>query len=143
MRLLQKTAARMATLGVALMIFGTLTADAQPRERMADPEARLETMMSHLTSELQLNDDQAEKVRGILAEQIEKQGEMMEARRAGDREARQAMRTEMETWRAETDTRMAEVLTEDQAKKYTKYMDKNRRGPRDGGGRRGRSGRRG
>jgi hypothetical protein len=110
---------------------------------MPDPEARLETMMSHLTSELELNDDQAAKVRGILAEQIKKQAEMMEARRAGDREARQAMRTEMETWRAETDARMTEVLTEEQVKKYTKYMDKNRRGPRDGRGRRGRSGRRG
>jgi len=143
MRLQPKNAARMATLGVALMIFGTLTAVAQPRERRADPEVRLETMMSHLTSALELSGDQAEKVRGILAEQIEKQGEMMEARRDGDREARQAMRTEMATWRAETDTRMAQVLTEDQVKKYTEYMEKNRRGPRDGSGRRGRSGRRG
>ena len=143
MRQQPKTVARMAALGVGLMIFGTLTAVAQPRERMVDPQVRLETMMSHLTSELELSDDQAEKVRGILAEQIEKQGEIMEARRAGDREARRAMRTDMEKWRAETDTRMAEVLTEDQVKKYTKYMDKNRRAPRDGRGRRGRSGRRG
>ena len=125
---------------LALLLFGALTATAQPRERMGDPEQRLERMMTHLTSTLDLSDDQAVKVREILGEQIKKQQELFEARRAQDREQRQAMREKMETWRAETDGRMAEVLTDEQIEKYTKYMQDNRRGPR--GERRGPRGKR-
>ena len=119
-----------AILLVGLMIFGTFSAVAQPRHRMGDPERRLERMMTHLTSVLILDEDQQVKVREILGEQIKKQQEIFEARRSEQTEQRQAMREEMEKWRAETDARMAEVLTEEQAEKYTKYMEDNRRGPR-------------
>jgi biopolymer transport protein ExbB/TolQ len=130
---------------VAIMMFGTLSAAAQPRQRMGDPEQRLERMMTHLTSVLILNEDQQVKVREILGEQIKKQQEIFEARRSEQKEQRQAMREEMEKWRADTDARMGEVLTDEQVEKYTKYMQDNRRGPRGerGGRNRGPRGRRG
>lgn len=100
--------------------------------------------MTHLTSVLTLDEEQATRVREILGDQIKKQQELFEARREQSQQQRRAMREEMAKWRAETDSRMTEVLTDEQAEKYTKYMEDNRRGPRGERGRRpGRKGRRG
>lgn len=121
----------------AVLVLGAATANAQPRRGMQDPGERLERMMAHLTPTLELTEDQAGKVRTILGEQLEKQKEMFEAGRA--RQDRDSLRASMTKWRDETDSRMAEVLSEEQLTKYKKYMEKNRRGPR---GRRGGRGRR-
>lgn len=134
---------RLAGAVAVVLLAGVVSASAQPGRRMPDPEQRLERMMSHLSPALELTDEQASKVRGILGEQIKKQQEMFEARRSQEQTERQAMRTEMEKWRTETDARMADVLTADQVEKYQKYMEKNRRGPRgEPGDRKGRRGRR-
>jgi Spy/CpxP family protein refolding chaperone len=113
-----------------LILSGAISAFAQPRERRGDPEPRLERMMTHLTSTLKLNEEQAVKVRSILDEQLKKQQELFEARRTQDQEQRQEMRENMQRWRADTDSRVTEVLTDEQAEQYKKYMKDNRRGPR-------------
>ncbi len=145
MRFFLKTPSRLALMAATLAILTAAAATAQPRQRMPDPEQRLERMMSHLTGELDLSDEQAARVRTILGEQIQKQQEMFEARREESQQARETMREDMEKWRQETDGRMSEVLTEEQTEKYQEYMQKNRRrGPRgERGARMGRRGRRG
>lgn len=135
---------RVVAVLAVLMLFGALSAVAQPRERRADPEQRLERMMTHLTSTLKLDEDQAVKVRAVLDEQLKKQQELFEARRTQDQEQRQELRENMEKWRTETDSRVTEVLTDEQAERYKKYMEDNRRRPRgERGMRRGPRGRRG
>lgn len=78
--------------------------------RMLDADQR----MAQLTTQLDLDDAQAEQLRPIVEEQTKRQQALFESY-SGDRET---MRAEMTKLRDETDEQFARVLSEEQMKKY-------------------------
>lgn len=89
----------------------------------------LDEQMELLTERLELTDEQAVSVRGILEAQAEKRSEAMQAMRGqGDRET---MRSTMMALEEETSELLSEVLSEDQMKTYREVLEemRPRRGP--------------
>jgi len=89
-----------------------------PGGRMGmNPEARVK----QLDEKLKLSDDQKTKLTSIFTEQADAQKKMREeAQGGGDR---QAMMEKMQKMRAELETKVAGVLTEDQKKTYKVMLD--------------------
>ncbi len=81
--------------------------------------------MEQLTDQLELTEEQATKVREILAAQMAKRQEMFGT---GDRSA---VRERMGQLNEETNAKMAEVLSDDQMAKYAEIQAerRQRRGP--------------
>lgn len=128
---------------IAMLAFGTTAVMAQDTPPAApvppDPPGppsevegsyRLDRLMSRMTDELELSEEQATQIRAIMAERMERQREFFEARNERQRAMREQMRSTMEEMRKETDGKVKEVLTEEQATKYDAFMKD--RGPRRG-----------
>ncbi len=91
-----------------------------------DPAEQVERLAEHLG----LSDEQQQEVQAILEEQSVEQEQVRE--QYG--EDREAARSEMEALREETDARLLEVLTDEQAETFQETRD--RRPPPPRGGRR-------
>lgn len=89
-----------------------------PGGRMGmNPEARVK----QLDEKLKLSDDQKTKLTAIFTDQVEAQKKMREeAQGGGDR---QAMMEKMQKMRAELETKVNGVLTDDQKKTYKAMLD--------------------
>jgi len=79
----------------------------------------LDEQMTELTEVLALTDEQAVSVRAVLEAQAEKRQEMFAGGPPGDREA---MRAAMMELQEETQTKLAEILSEEQMEKYRAHM---------------------
>ncbi|WP_423925457.1 hypothetical protein [Candidatus Palauibacter sp.] len=109
-------------------------AAAAPLEAQAQRGGRgfgmsLDDQMTALTERLELDEEQVVKVREILQAQVESRRERFQGVRGSmDRDAMMAMMREMQE---ETETRLAEVLTDEQMEKYREYVaeQQQRRGP--------------
>jgi len=88
--------------------------------RGPDPEK----MLSHLTQELALSDDQANQIRPILEAQAEKRQKLFsESPSGGDR---RAMREQMRAIHEETDKQIESILTPEQVEQFQELRKKMR-----------------
>ena len=109
---------------LAAMFFATV-AMAQPGgQRNFDPKEMAKRQTEELTKELGLNKDQAKKVLELNTKSMEKMSEMRGQMRDGGN--REAMREKMQKQREEQNAEMKKILTEDQYKKYEKYLEERR-----------------
>lgn len=127
-RVLRRTLAATAALLFALTVVPAQAQaqEAPSRRRGPDPEQRV----AQLKERLELNDQQVEQVRALMQEQ----GEQRRAAFDEAREDRDAMREKMQEMRSRMDGRMAEILNEEQLKKWHELEQQMRRGPRGQGG---------
>lgn len=125
----------MKKLGFLLLatIFFASVAMAQPGgQRNFDPKEMAKRQTEELTKELGLNKDQAKKVLELNTKSMEKMSEMRGQMRDGGGD-REAMLEKMQKSRDEQNAEMKKILTDDQYKKYEKYLEE-RRARRGGGG---------
>jgi len=118
---------------VWLFGLGALHAGAGRALGQPPPPPDVDTMIRHMDRELNLTDEQKEKIRNILEEAQQKGRSLMERSRA-DGSGFRAVRARLEELRKETDARIQEVLRADQYEKW-KEMRKEREehhGPRRG-----------
>lgn len=118
-------------IGAFALILAAL-AVAEPLEAQAQRGGRgfgmsLDDQMTALTERLTLDDEQATKVREILQAQTETRRERLQGvRGAGDRNAVMQM---MQKLQEETETSLAEVLSDEQMEKYREYVAELRQRP--------------
>ena len=118
--------------------FGLLliaAAAAAPVEAQAQRGGRgfgmnIDDQMTVLTERLELDEEQVTKVREILQAQVESRRERFQGAGRGSMD-RAAMMQALEEMREETETKLAEVLSEEQMEKYREYVgeQRQRRGP--------------
>lgn len=101
---------KLFTLMTALLLTATIGMAQQPR----DPKERVKTQMERYQPELKLNADQTAKFEAVLLAEAEKMNKLFEESN-GDRDAMMASRQKLT---AETSTKVKEILTADQFKKY-------------------------
>ena len=120
---------RYGVLAAALALV-TMAAPLEAQRRGMGPRGPdLDRQMEQLTEVLSLTGEQVASVRAVLELQQEKRQELMGERR-GDREAMRAAMTEVQE---ETHASLAEILSEEQMKKFQEHQaQRRRRGP--GGG---------
>lgn len=102
-----------------------------------DPKEMAKRQTEELTKTLDLNKDQQKKVLDINLKQAEKMQAMRDEMRNGGGD-REGMRDKMMKLREEQNKEMKKVLTDDQYKKYEKYLEerRNMRGQGGPGGQR-------
>jgi len=117
---------------VWLFVLGALHAGAG-RALGQPPPPDTDTVIRHMDRELNLTDEQKEKLRGILEEARQKGRSLMERSRA-DGSGFETVRAQMEELRKETDAQIKEVLRADQYEKWQKMRQERERhrGPRRG-----------
>lgn len=112
------------TIGAFALIMVALAAGA-PLEAQAQRGARgfgmsLDDQMTALTERLALDEEQVVQVRKILQTRAESRRERLQAARgSGDRNA---MMQVMQELQQETETKLAEVLSDEQMEKYREYV---------------------
>lgn len=112
------------TIGAFALVMVALAA-AAPLEAQAQRGARgfgmsLDDQMTVLTERLALDEEQAVKVREVLETQAESRRERFQgARRSMDRNAMMQLVQELQQ---ETETLLAEVLSDEQMEKYREYV---------------------
>jgi hypothetical protein len=106
--------------------------DKQNKEQMT-PEQRQQKHLAHLTKELSLNTKQQEQVGLIISEKrakIQDAKTQKAARKvSGDKmtlEEKAAFKTQMQAEKADTDTRMKNILSADQHQKWLVLQEKNK-----------------
>ena len=118
-------------IGAFALILAAL-AVAEPLEAQAQRGGRgfgmsLDDQMTALTERLTLDDEQATKVREILQAQTETRRERLQGvRGSGDRNAVMQL---MQKLQEETETSLAEVLSDEQMEKYREYVAELRQRP--------------
>ena len=111
-------------IGAFALVLVALAA-AAPLEAQAQRGARgfgmsLDDQMTALTERLALDEEQVVKVREILETRAESRRERFQAARGSmDRNAMMQM---MQEFQQETETKLAEVLSEEQIEKYREYV---------------------
>ena len=103
--------------------------EAQARRGGGGFGMNLDDQVTALTERLELDEEQVTKVREILQAQIETRQERFQgARGSMDRNAMMQMMQELQE---ETETKLAEVLSDEQLEKYREYVaeQRQRRGP--------------
>lgn len=111
-------------IGAFALVLVALAA-AAPLEAQAQRGARgfgmsLDDQMTALTERLALDEEQVVQVREILQTQAESRRERLQAARgSGDRNAMMQLMQELQQ---ETETRLAEVLSDEQMEKYREYV---------------------
>ncbi|MFV0590228.1 MAG: hypothetical protein ACK5M7_02480 [Draconibacterium sp.] len=131
----------MKKLGLVLLsviVFATVTMAQDRGSRSFDPKEMAKRQTEELTKALGLNKDQQAKVLALNTKMGEKRSSMFQEMRNGGGD-REAMREKMTKLRDEEKAEMKKILTEDQYKKYEKYLEEQRarRGQgRPGGGQR-------
>ena len=112
------------TIGAFALVMAAL-AVAVPLEAQAQRGARgfgmsLDDQVTALTERLALDEEQVVKVREVLETQAESRRERFQgARGSGDRNAMMQLMQELQQ---ETETRLAEVLSDEQMEKYREYV---------------------
>ena len=91
----------------------------QGRGMMMKPEERVK----QLDEKLKLSDDQKTKLTTVFTEQAEAMKKMREEMQGADRDA---MREKMQKFRADNDTKVSAVLTDDQKKTYEAWQKEQR-----------------
>lgn len=86
---------------------------------MMKPEERVK----QLDEKLKLSDDQKTKLTTVFTEQAEAMKKMREEMQGADRDA---MREKMQKFRADNDTKVSAVLTDDQKKTYEAWQKEQR-----------------
>jgi len=86
---------------------------------MMKPEERVK----QLDEKLKLSDDQKTKLTTVFTEQAEAMTKMREEMQGADRDA---MREKMQKFRADNDTKVSAVLTDDQKKTYEAWQKEQR-----------------
>ncbi|WP_026956275.1 Spy/CpxP family protein refolding chaperone [Algoriphagus vanfongensis] len=121
-------------LTTALLVFVELGAFAQgPRSKdRPDPETRAKMMTDRMAEQLGLNEDQKAKILAINLEYAKKREAEMEERKA-EQEARKAQMEAMKAEMKEQDSKISDVLTEEQKAKWTEIKDNSRDRRRPGG----------
>ena len=115
---MRKTIGAFALLMVALAAAAPLEAQAQRGARGFGMS--LDDQMTALTDRLALEEEQVVKVREILETQAESRRERLQGvRGSGDRNAMMQLMQELQQ---ETETRLAEVLSDEQMEKYREYL---------------------
>lgn len=117
----------LATAAFALAMLAVVAPlDAQQRgQRGQGGQGSMDDRMARMTEALSLTDEQVGPVRAVFEMQAERAQELRSSA-GGDREA---MRAAMMDMQEETNVQLADILTEDQMKKYTELMASRRRGP--------------
>lgn len=116
------------TIGAFALVLAALAA-AAPLEAQAQRGARgfgmsLDDQVTTLTERLALDEEQVVKVREVLEAQAESRRERLQgARGSMDRNAMMRM---MREFQEETETRLAEVLSDEQMEKYREYVAEQR-----------------
>ena len=115
---MRKMIGAFALLMVALAAAPALEAQAQRGGRGFGMS--LDDQMTALTERLALDEEQVVKVREILEAQAESRRERLQGvRGSGDRSAMMEMMRELQQ---ETETKLAEVLSDEQLEKYREYV---------------------
>ncbi len=115
---MRKSIGAFALVMVALAAAAPLEAQAQRGGRGFGMS--LDDQMTALTERLALDEEQGVKVREILETQAESRRERLQAARgSGDRNA---MMQAMQELQQETETLLAEVLSDEQMEKYREYL---------------------
>lgn len=113
-------------IGAALLVFTSLSVAAQQEKReLPNPEERAKKMTDRMASELELSEDQKEKILAINLENAKKRQTEMEKEMA-ERKAR------MEEMKAQEE-KIKVVLTEEQRKKWEEIKLERREQRRPGG----------
>ncbi len=115
---------------VFLLILGLSSAMAQNNpgrsgQRNMDPTERAKEELKQMDENLDLSNDQKEKVYDILLDGNNKRSAMFEEMRSGSGD-REAMREKMRKLREEQNTKLKGVLSEKQWTKYEKIMEERR-----------------
>ncbi len=95
--------------------------------RGGDPEQMIARQMTAMKEAVGLTEDQEKAIKPILAEQMKKQRELMEAGPTDE------AREKMMAMRQESSAKIKKILKEDQIEKFEKYQSQ-MRGRRGGGG---------
>ncbi|WP_420632839.1 hypothetical protein [Candidatus Palauibacter sp.] len=109
--------------GLALIVVGfALVAPLEAQQRRGGAGARmnLDAQMAQLTELLELDEEQATKVREILEAQATSRRERFQGARGSMN--REAMMEIVQNMQAETNTKLAEVLSEDQMALYEGWV---------------------
>jgi len=121
---------------IALMLFvgsSDLFAQGRGGRQNVDPEKALAEQLKVLTKGIDLTDEQVALVTPILQNTIKKQGELRESVRGGNVD-RRAMRGKIDELIKSQNAQMAEILSEEQMKKYKEWqkeqLNNRRRGRR-------------
>ncbi len=123
---------------LAILFLGHTFLMAQNRgggQRNFDPVESAKKQTAELKKELDLNKDQEKKVYKLNLDAANEMAEMRKEMQSGGGD-REAMRAKFGEMRKEQNKAMKKILTEDQFKKYLKYVEKKRaqRGHGGGGG---------
>ena len=121
---MRKTIAAFALILVALAAATPL--EAQARQGGRGAAMSLDDQMTALTERLELDEEQAPKVREILQAQAETRRERFQGMRGSM--DRNAMRRILRQMYQETETKLAKVLSEEQVEKYRAYVAEQRQG---------------
>lgn len=118
---------------ISIIVLSAGVAQAQRREFSPEQmRERQQEANEELMAQLELSDEQAQKVAEILSAALDVRIEMIEEIRSGEGR-RQGMREKMAEINDETEATLADVLSEDQMEKYNKILaDRPRRGRRNG-----------
>lgn len=114
----------MKKIGIAFITLMLVSMVGFAQQRNFDPDELAKRQTAQLKEKLDLNADQEKKVHEINLESMKKMGEMREKMRGGG--GFEGMREKMAELREEQNKKMKEVLTDEQWKKYEKYLEERR-----------------
>ncbi|MDA3816062.1 MAG: DUF4890 domain-containing protein [Prolixibacteraceae bacterium] len=105
------------------ILFISVLSFAQPpggQGRQFDPEEMIKRQTEQMTTDLNLNEEQTQKVQALNEKYGEKMGEIFQNAQQGDREQ---MREKMDSLRTTKDVELKEVLSDEQFKKHQKIQE--------------------
>ena len=117
-------------LALVTLAFTATTLQAQDR-RGGGPGPRIDEQIEGLTERLELTNEQADKIKGVLETQGEKRRKLFQGRAQDMVRDRRAMRTVIMEMQEEMNAILSEILAEDQMVKYEAILEarRQRRGP--------------
>jgi len=98
---------------------------ASPPRQSIDSEAP-EAVVAELKRDLELTDEQADLIYPIIERQTKRRNAILKEYRAKGRSARGGMRLELEALQQESETQLAEILSESQMKAYRRLQEQRR-----------------
>ena len=118
------------TLALVTLAFTATTLQAQGR-RGEGPGPSIDEQIEVLTERLELTNEQADKIKGVLETQGEKRRELFQGRAQDMVRDRRAMRAMIMEMQEEMNAILSEILAEDQLVKYEAILEarRQRRGP--------------
>lgn len=115
---------KLGLLLLSVFVFTVVTTAQDRGPRNFDPKEMAKRQTEELTKVLDLNKDQQKKVLELNTKSGEKMSELREDMMGGG--DREAMREKMMKIREDQNKEMKKILTEDQYKKYEKYLEERR-----------------